>query len=83
MKMKSCLLADYMYAVASYLPVIDYIPEWLVVMDDEEEEVLNTGMSNLSLELIEQDINHEERERQRQEFDLNESIRTRINKLIN
>ena len=74
MKMKSCLLADYMYAVASYLPVIDYIPEWLVVMDDEEE-VLNTGMSNLSLDLIEEDINHEERERQRQEFELNEAIR--------
>jgi hypothetical protein len=31
-----------------------------VVMDDEEE-FLNTGMSNLSLDLIEEDINHEER----------------------
>ena len=32
-------------------------------------------MRNLSLELIEQDINHEERERQRQDFELNEAIR--------
>jgi hypothetical protein len=54
--------------------VIDYIPDWLVVMDDEEE-FLNTGMSNLSLDLIEEDINHEERKRQRQEFELNEAIR--------
>ncbi len=45
-----------------------------MVMDDEEE-FLNTGMSNLSLDLIEEDINHEERERQRQEFELNEAIR--------
>ena len=59
-----------------HLPVIDYIPEWLVVMNDEEEEVLNTGMSNLSLELIEQDINNVERERQRQEYELNEPIRS-------
>ena len=46
-------LADYMYSVASHLPVIDYIPEWLVVMDGKEEEVLNIGMSNLSIGLIE------------------------------
>ena len=63
-----------MNAVESHLPAIDYISEWLVVMDDEEE-FLNTGMSNLSLDLIEKDINHEERERQRQEFELNEAIR--------
>jgi hypothetical protein len=44
-------------------------------MNDEGEEVLNTGMSNLSLGLIKQDITHEERERQRQEFELNEAIR--------
>jgi hypothetical protein len=32
-----------MNAVESHLPAIDYISEWLVVMDDEEEEeeVLN------------------------------------------
>jgi hypothetical protein len=59
-----------------HLPVIDYIPEWLVVMNDEEEEVLNKGMGNLSLELIEQDINNVERERQRQEYELNEPIRS-------
>jgi hypothetical protein len=41
-----------------------------------EEEALNTGLSNnLSFELIEKDINHEERERQRQEFEQNEAIR--------
>jgi hypothetical protein len=45
-------------------------------MNNEEEAVLNTGMSNLSLELIEQDINNVERERQRQEYELNEPIRS-------
>ena len=37
-------LADYMYA--SHLPVIDYIPEWLV---NEEESELNSAVCNLSL----------------------------------
>ncbi len=34
-----------MNAVESHLPAIDYISEWLVVVDDEEEVLKRAGRS--------------------------------------
>ena len=70
-----------MYAVASHLPVIDYIPEWLA---NEVESDLNTAICNLTLNndhLCDQIIDEktqEERERQMREYEMNEAIRCEI-----
>ena len=39
-----------MYAVAAHLPVIEYIPEWLTVMNQDDVDVdLNVAINDLSL----------------------------------
>ena len=60
----SLSLADYMYAVAAHLPVIEYIHEWL--LNDEEEEDLNIAVNNLSVEnqIFSVDLTQQERERE-------------------
>jgi hypothetical protein len=86
----SLTLADYMYAVAAHLPVIEYIPEWLTVMNQDVVDVdLNVAINDLSLdnEIFSDDLtnqvinqmNEEERLRQQREFDINEQIRLEIN----
>ena len=79
-----------MYAVAAHLPVIEYIPEWLTVMNQDDLDVdLNVAINDLSLnnEIFNDDLtnhvisqmNEEERLRQQREFDINEQIRLEIN----
>jgi hypothetical protein len=79
-----------MYAVAAHLPVIEYIPEWLTVMNQDDVDVdLNVAINDLSLnnEIFNDDLtnhvinqmNEEERLRQQREFDINEQIRLEIN----
>ena len=77
-----------MYAVAAHLPVIEYIPEWLTVMNQDDVD-LNVAINDLSLnnEIFNDDLtnhvinqmNEEERLRQQREFDINEQIRLEIN----
>ena len=43
-------LADYMYAVAAHLPVIEYIPEWL--LNDEIHEYEVNEAIRLEIELF-------------------------------
>ena len=79
-----------MYAVAAHLPVLEYIPEWLTVMNQDDVDVdLNVTINDLSLnnEIFNDDLtnhvinqmNEEERLRQQREFDINEQIRLEIN----
>jgi hypothetical protein len=85
----SLTLADYMYAVAAHLPVIEYIPEWLAVMNqDDEDGDLNVAINDLSLnnEIFNSDetnqvinqMNEEERVCQQRELDINEAVRLEL-----
>ena len=78
-----------MYAVAAHLPVIEYIPEWLAVMNqDDEDGDLNVAINDLSLnnEIFNSDetnhvinqMNEEERVCQQRELDINEAIRLEL-----
>jgi hypothetical protein len=73
-------LADYMYAVAAHLPVIEYIPEWLAVMNQDDDdlslnnEIFNSDETN---QVINQ-MSEEERVRQQRELDINEAIRLEL-----
>ena len=76
----SLTLADYMYAVAAHLPVIEYIPEWLAVMNQDDDdlslnnEIFNSDETN---QVINQ-MSEEERVRQQRELDINEAIRLEL-----
>jgi len=69
-----------MYAVAAHLPVIEYIPEWLTVMNQDDDdlslnnEIFNSDETN---QVINQ-MNEEERVRQQRELDINEAIRLEL-----
>lgn len=57
-------LNDYLYAVASHLPVIDYIPEWLAVDEEGDDlECLNNAVIDVSFNSIEEvdDLSEEDR----------------------
>jgi hypothetical protein len=69
-----------MYAVAAHLPVIEYIPEWLAVMNQDDDdlslnnEIFNSDETN---QVINQ-MSEEERVRQQRELDINEAIRLEL-----
>ena len=51
-----------MYAVAAHLPVIEYIPEWLTVMNQDDVDVdLNVAINDLSInnEIFNGDLTNE------------------------
>ena len=68
------------------LPVIEYIPEWLIVLNQDDVDVYLNDLS-LNNEIFNDDLtnhvinqmNEEERLRQQREFDINEQIRLEIN----
>ena len=51
-----------MYAVAAHLPVIELIPEWLIVMNQDDVDVdLNVAINDLSInnEIFNDDLTNE------------------------
>ena len=44
-------LSDYIYAVAANLPIIEYIPEWLQTMNDDEIDLNTLSIEQRSEEI--------------------------------